>query len=384
MLETDRDSARETARDSGRDRALARTLLRWFRANARDLPWRDRPLGSRRDPYRVLVSELMLQQTQAARVVERFDGFLDRFPTVEALAGADEAEVLALWSGLGYYRRARLLHAAARVIVHEHGGRFPESAEALRKLPGLGRYTAGAVASLSFGERTPAVDANVTRVMLRLEGRELASSDPEAVALSWSRAAALHAAAPRSAPTPALLNEALIEFGAVVCTPRAPRCLIGSDNGQACPLTEHCRAFAAGTQARIPVPKTSPARKPMYFSSVLVRDKLGRLAVTRRPRSGLWAGLHEAPTIERTDRPATPAEIRRGLGIPKGRGTLHRLDTFGAPTSHRECRFEVFVAAAPARPPASWEFLASASIAGLGLSTPQRRILLDLGRAGES
>ncbi len=153
------------------DAAIARSLIRWFRATARDLPWRDRPLGAGRDPYRVLVSELMLQQTQASRVAERFDRFLERFPTVGALAAADEAEVLALWSGLGYYRRARLLHGAARAIVGEHAGRFPDRAATLAGLPGVGRYTAGAVASLSFLERTPAVDANVLRVILRLEGR---------------------------------------------------------------------------------------------------------------------------------------------------------------------------------------------------------------------
>ncbi|QKK10053.1 MAG: hypothetical protein HND58_19115 [Planctomycetota bacterium] len=134
-------SARPTTAD--RDRARARALLRWFRANARDLPWRDRPLGSPRDPYRVLVSELMLQQTQASRVIERFEEFVNRFPTVEALARADEPEVLALWSGLGYYRRARLLHAAARAIADQHDGRFPSAAARLAALPGIGRYTAG-------------------------------------------------------------------------------------------------------------------------------------------------------------------------------------------------------------------------------------------------
>lgn len=381
-LETGRDGGGDSVRGTDRDRALARALVRWFRANARDLPWRDLPLGARRDPYRVLVSELMLQQTQASRVAERFDGFLDRFPTVEALANADEGEVLALWSGLGYYRRARLLCAAARAIVSEHGGRFPESAKALGKLPGLGRYTAGAVASLSFGQRTPAVDANVTRVMLRLEGRELASGNPEAVALSWVRAGALHGAATRTAATPSLLNEALIEFGAVVCTARSPRCLGRSGDGPECPVAEHCRAYAAGTQGCIPTPKRAPARTAIYFSSLLVRDGRGRLAVTRRGSSGLWAGLHEAPTLERTDRFATPAEIGRGLGLPRGRGTLTRLATFASQTSHRECRFEVFVGRCPTEPPESWMFLEPEAVAGLGLATPQRRILLEMGRVG--
>ena len=362
-------SARPTTAD--RDRARARALLRWFRANARDLPWRDRPLGSPRDPYRVLVSELMLQQTQASRVIERFEEFVNRFPTVEALARADEPEVLALWSGLGYYRRARLLHAAARAIADQHDGRFPSAAARLATLPGIGRYTAGAVASLAFLERTPAVDANVARVMLRLEGRELPSLHPDAVALAWSRAEALHAAAPRTKPTPSLLNEALIEFGALVCTPRAPRC---TD----CPLRDSCRAFAQGAQGRIPTPKAPAVRKPLFFASVIVRDHRGRIAVVRRPSEGLWAGLHESPTIERTDRPATTTEIRRGLRLPADRGTLSRVASFEVQTSHRDCAFEVFRGTCPPKPPAAWRFLHPSGIAGLGLSTPQRRILLEL------
>lgn len=366
-------SASSRPATTDRDRALGRSLLRWFRANARDLPWRDRPLGSPRDPYRVLVSELMLQQTQASRVIDRFEEFVNRFPTVETLARADEPDVLALWSGLGYYRRARLLHAAARAIIDHHDGRFPHAADQLALLPGLGRYTAGAVASLSFLERTPAVDANVSRVMLRLEGRELASQHPDAVSLAWSRAEALHAAGPRTRPTPSLLNEALIEFGALICTPRTPRC-------QECPVSEHCRAFARGSQGRIPTPKTPAVRKPLFFASVIVRDQRGRIAVVRRPSEGLWAGLHESPTLERADRHATTAEIRRGLRLPSGRGTLARVASFEIQTSHRDCAFEVFRGTCPTEPPAAWRFLSPSRIAGLGLSTPQRRILLELAR----
>jgi len=352
------------------DRQLVGTLLRWFRANARDLPWRDRPLGSPRDPYRLLVSELMLQQTQASRGAERFDRFLDRFPTVEALARADEPQVLAEWSGLGYYRRARLLHHAARRIAGEHAGRFPTTPGDLAKLPGIGRYTAGAIASMAFLERTPAVDANVLRVLLRLEGRMLPAADPEAARLCWSRAEALHAAAPRARPTPSLLNEALIELGAVVCTPRSPRC-------EACPIADHCHARGQGTQGSIPTKKSPTTRKPLYFASILARDARGRLAVTRRPDSGLWAGLYQAPTLERPDRPATPAEIRRAFGLPAGRAALRRLPAFDFQTTHRQCRFEVFEAAKPQSPPSDWRFLPKSAIADLALSSPQRRILLE-------
>jgi len=362
------------------DRALVRSLVRWFVAGARDLPWRERPLGAPRDPYRVLVSEVMLQQTQAARVAERFEEFVRRFPTVERLAGAGEAEVLALWSGLGYYRRARLLRRAAGVILAEHGGRFPPDAASLAGLPGLGRYTAGAVASLAFGERTPAVDANVTRVVLRLEGRRWSGSDPRTVGLAWSRAADLHQSAPRSASAPSLLNEALIELGAVVCTARNPRC-------EACPVRAWCAAHARGLTRAIPVPKKSGARKRLYFASVVVTDAGGRVAVTRRPAegaSGLWAGLHEAPTVERADRPPTTREVRAALGLAAGVPRLRRLGSFPFRTTHRDCTFDVYAAAAPARPPESWVFVGPESIGALGLASPQRRILLEMGRVGRA
>lgn len=352
------------------DAALTRAIIRWFRASARDLPWRDRPLGAPRDPYRVLVSELMLQQTQAARVAERFETFLDRFPTAHALADADQSEVLAAWSGLGYYRRARLLHGAARAIIEDHAGEFPQTAAELNRLPGVGRYTAGAVASLAFLERAPAVDANVLRVLLRVEGRRLAPSDTEAAKLCWARAEALHAEAPRRRETSSLLNEALIELGAVVCTPRSPKC-------DDCPIAEYCHARAAGTQGTIPAKNAAAVRTPRYFASVLVREARGRLAVTRRPDRGLWAGLFEAPTVERADRPATPAEVRRSLGLPAGRGSLRRVGAFDFQTTHRDCRFEVFEGARPEQTPEGWRFLTRAQIAELGLSSPQRRILLE-------
>ncbi len=312
----------------------------------------------------------MLQQTQVSRVIDRFDAFLARFPTVEALAEADEQAVLTLWSGLGYYRRARLLHAAARTIVTEYAGSFPATATTLAALPGIGRYTAGAIASLAFLERTPAVDANVLRVMLRIQGRSLTTANPQAIALGWSRAQALHAAAPRSRPTPALLNEALIELGAVICTPRSPRC-------ESCPIADSCRARAKGTQSRIPAKKPPPVRTPIYFASVLIHNARNRLAVTSRPDTGLWAGLSQAPTVERTDRPSTPAEIRRKLGLPPGRGSLRRVTRFDFKTTHRECHFEVFAAPPPANPPSTWSFLTPARIANLPLSSPQRRILLE-------
>jgi len=183
-----------------------------------------------RDPYFSLVSELMLQQTQVARVIEKFTEFVGRFPTVEALARADEGGVLAVWSGLGYYRRARHLHRAAREIVARFEGRVPTTVEELMTLPGVGRYTAGAVASMVFGRAEPLVDGNVARVLVRIEGRECSAA--EGVAWAWERAGELvriaeapkGQSAKRSLLGPGVFNEGLMELGAVVCVPRGPRC----------------------------------------------------------------------------------------------------------------------------------------------------------------
>jgi len=207
-------------------RAAASAVAGWFANVARDLPWRRRRSG-----YHALVSELMLQQTQVARVVEKFEPFVRRFPTVAALAAAREDEVLAMWQGLGYYRRARLLHAAAKAIVERHRGRVPvRDHAALLALPGVGRYTAGAIGSIVAGERVPIVDGNVTRVFQRLAARKGSASDRAVVDWAWEEARRYVA----GARDPAAANEGLMELGATVCTPAAPRC-------DACPVSAMCR-----------------------------------------------------------------------------------------------------------------------------------------------
>ena len=178
-------------------------------SHRRDLPWR-----ASRDPYRVWLSEIMLQQTRVAAVIAHYQEFLRRFPTVEKLAAARQASVLAAWSGLGYYRRARMLHAAAKVIVREHGGKLPASEERLRELPGIGRYTAAAIASIAFDEPVAVVDGNVERVLQRVAGKRLAGEE------LWTAANRL-----LDAKRPGDFNQAMMELGAVVCTPRAPACL---------------------------------------------------------------------------------------------------------------------------------------------------------------
>jgi len=354
-----------------RDRRIAERVSDWFLCNAREFPWRPAKLAAPRDPYRVLVSEIMLQQTQAARVVERFETFVERFPTVRALADADEQDVLALWSGLGYYSRARNLHAAAREIVDRLDGKVPGAAEALRRLPGIGRYTAGAVASLAFGESVPAVDANVARVLLRIDGREASPSDPGEMARLGARAQALVVAATPE-PGPGVVNESLIELGAVLCTPRAPRC-------DACPLRRACVARREGLVARIPVPKRAAVRKRLHCATVVVTDEAGRVLLERRPSSGLWAGLWQSPTLERLDRPPTRDEIRAHADVRSAEpaGTLTHA------TTHRDVRFEVLRACAAG----GWEngrrWVARDRLGEVGLSSPQRRIIdLALGDAG--
>jgi A/G-specific adenine glycosylase len=351
---------------SGSDRTLNRIaalIEGWFERNARDLPWRavDRRLG-RRDAYRSLVSEAMLQQTPVGRVLTKYGEFLRRFPTVRLLASAREQAVLAAWSGLGYYRRARHLHRAARAIVREHGGRVPSEAGALRRLPGVGRYTAGAIASIVFGAREPIVDGNVRRVLLRVEGKALKGAEAERWA--WGRAGELVGASAK----PGVLNEGLMELGGTVCTPARARC------GE-CPLATVCAsrgavgggrasgAWAAGAKA---------ARRQVYVTSLLVRDVRGRVLVERRPERGLWAGMWQAPSVEREDRPARRSELPRGFSVRRAGPVLR----FEQALTHRLVRFEVWMATVVGGRVSPRRWIAREEVGRLGISNAQRRILL--------
>lgn len=360
------------------DRAIARAVEKWFASHRRDLPWRVEVKHDRgtRDPYYALVSEVMLQQTQASRVAERFERFIDRFPTLRDLARAHEDEVLAEWTGLGYYRRARNLHAAARAIVEDHEGRTPADPAALRSLPGVGRYTAGAIASVCFGARTPIVDANIVRVALRLGGKRLAPSDPRAVALSWERAESWV----NAATSPGEFNEGLMELGALVCTPRNPSC-------PACPLKKHCRAFADSTQDEIPLRAAKKPRPEVVHAAVVLTDHASRFLVTRRPAKGLWANLWQAPTLESPTPP--DADALRGflaetLSIARRSLPLRAFRPAGAftrVTSSRVVRFEVWnldraLDDAPAAPAARFVHHDALRAGDPPLSTPHRRILL--------
>jgi len=268
---------------------VRRSLLDWFAAHGRDLPWR-------RDyaPWPVLVSEIMLQQTRMDRVTPFFTRFLARFPDPAALAAASEQETLKLWEGLGYYARARNLQAAARVMVREHGGRVPADPDALRRLPGIGPYTAAAVASIAFGQDAPLADANVERVLARVFDVD----DSLATAKGKQRIAAL--AAELLPPGRAReFNQALMELGALVCTPRAPRC------GD-CPLAGPCEARRLDIADERPVRAPRKAITPLLVCTGVLAHS-GRIFVQKRPTPGVWAGLWEFPG-GRVEPGETPAE----------------------------------------------------------------------------
>ena len=271
--------------------AAQESLLAWFAQHARDLPWRHD-----RTPYRVWVAEVMLQQTQVEKVRDYYERFMVRFPTVTVLAEAPLEDVLKLWEGLGYYSRARALHRAAQEVVAEHNSDLPADVEALRRLPGIGPYTAGAIASIAFGIPAPAVDGNVRRVMARvLAWPTPGAADLEAAVRAWL-----------PADTPGAFTEALMELGATLCRPKSPQCLL-------CPWRDLCSACALGQPEAFPLPKP---RKPIphydVVAAVTRRDD-GRILVARRRQEDMLGGLWEFPGGKCEDGETLPAALRREM-----------------------------------------------------------------------
>lgn len=265
-------------------------LLRWFDATKRDMPWR-----RTKDPYRILLSEVLLQRTRVVSGTRYYERFLQRFPDLPALAEASEQDVLRAWEGLGFYGRARNLHRAAKAIMERFGGRIPSNVESLRELPGIGPYTAGAVASIAFGERVPAVDGNGMRVLARVFRIEADVSKGAGRDEVWSRARSLVPAS-----RPGTFNQALMELGATVCTPKSPSCSL-------CPLEDVCLARGSGLQGRLPnIPRARKSQVvPVAFALV---ESRGRVLLVRRPDSGLLAGLWSLPGGEiLADADAEPA-----------------------------------------------------------------------------
>lgn len=306
---------------------IRRSLLRWYDRHARDLPWR-----RTRDPYAIWVSETMLQQTRVETVIPYFERFLERFPTVEALARAHEDAVLSQWSGLGYYRRARLLHAGAREVVSRYGGRVPEDPEARRALPGVGRYTAGAIGSIAFDRAEPVVDGNVTRVLARLRGIETPVGTAETTKRLWSEAAELV-----PGERPGAFNQALMELGATLCSPQRPRC-------ECCPLAASCQARIVGKTETLPV---LPARKaPAVVDLVAVVATQGRGAQRRvwlvRSDERLFGGLWGVPIAHR--RGALIGDARMALRAARisARVAPEPIAQLEHVLTHRRLRLDVF------------------------------------------
>ncbi|MEM7499015.1 MAG: A/G-specific adenine glycosylase [Pseudomonadota bacterium] len=291
---TAKDAAAGQSADAG---AVGAALLAWYDAHARSLPWRTGPAARRRgvlpDPYRVWLSEVMLQQTTVATVTPRFSAFLARWPTVEALAAAPRDQVLGEWAGLGYYARARNLHACAVAVATQHDGRFPDTEEGLRTLPGIGDYTAAAIAAIAFDRPAVVMDGNIERVMARLfaEAEPLPTVKPQLKA----RAAAL---TPQRRPGDHA--QALMDLGATICTPRSPACGI-------CPLMATCEGRRQGIAATLPA-KAPKAAKPVRAGTAFVAfDGAGRVGTVVRPEKGLLGGMRALPSTDWTT-PAPPIE----------------------------------------------------------------------------
>ncbi len=307
-------------------------LLRWYERHRRALPWR-----RTRDPYRIWVAEVMLQQTQVATVLPYYRRFLRRLPDLQSLARASEEEVLALWSGLGYYRRARLLRQAAQALVEAHGGRLPRDPELLAALPGVGRYTAGAIASMAFGVPVPAVDGNVRRVLARLCGQRR----PREASL-WALAARLVAG-----PRPGELNQALMELGATVCTPRSPSC-------NACPVRGACRARARGAPERYPRKLRRPRPQSLRVAVAWI-ERDGRVLLERTGTGSPLRGMWDLPAVALTD--TDPAQQTLAAVLARRCGLRVRPLALLTHVAHtvtaRRMRLEVYLCALEAPRPSS-------------------------------
>ena len=301
-------------------------LLAWYRKHRRDLPWR-----RTRDPYAIWISEAMLQQTRVETVIPYWQRFLERFPDVQALADADPDDVLGAWAGLGYYSRARNLQRAARVVVDEHDGGLPDTAEGLRELPGIGRYTAGAVASIAFDRPEPVVDGNVERVLTRLLDLREDVRRPAVKERLWEVAGEL-----ARGRHPGDLNQAIMELGATVCLPKAPRC-------GACPLARDCAARAAGDPETLPIKsKAKPPRRVEATAGLVLRR--GRALAVRRPPQGLLGGLWELPGGELSPKEPPEAGLLRSLSERVGLrvAAASRLGAVDHVFTHRRLRLHVF------------------------------------------
>ncbi len=343
-------------------RAIRRALRAWFTRHARDLPWR-----RTHDPYRVWLSEVMLQQTQVRTVVPYYERFLAAFPSVEVLAEAPEERVLKLWEGLGYYSRARNLRRAAKQLVERHAGRFPTTADAWKALPGVGRYTAAAIASIVSGERTAVLDGNVKRVLSRLCLVWARIDEKTTLDRLWELADELV-----DPEQPGDFNQAMMELGARVCTPRRPDC-------DACPLARWCRARAAGEAERLPVRSARRVVPAVELLTAAVRCR-GRWLLARRPATGLLAGLWGWPSVEGGDLDGAGAmevSLRERFGVRTRLGAM--LGTIEHVFTHRRWVLRVYEGrtdGARRKPPsdADWRWVTSNEMQALPLARVDQKV----------
>jgi len=310
---------------------IAERLLIWYADEGRDLPWRHT-----RDPYRIWLSEIMLQQTTVAAVVPYYEKFLAAFPDIEALAAAPVEAVIELWAGLGYYRRARHLHAAAVKVVEDFGGSFPASPEEILSLPGVGRSTAGAILSIAFDKPAPILDGNVRRVLCRLFALQLPPRSSEAEKLLWSWAEAL-------TPTgrPHDYAQAIMDLGAMVCLPKQPVC-------PSCPLTGLCQARCRGLERELPL-KAATKTVPTVRQVALLLWRDSRLLVRRRPLDGMLQGLWEFPSTDLLVHEGGGDAARRLLAEQGGAGEPRRVGEIRHAYSHFRLELEVWSAPFPER-----------------------------------
>lgn len=343
---------------------LRRALLGWFDVAARTLPWRER-----RDAYGIWLSEIMLQQTRVDTVIPYYERFLTMYPTVHALADAPVEDVLKQWAGLGYYRRARQLCQAAREVVANHEGKFPQDPKGLQELSGVGRYTAGAIASIAFGVATPLVDGNVIRVFARLFGLTEDMRKSAGVKRVWRLAAELV-----DSERPGDFNQSLMELGATVCTPKAPRC---AD----CPVAADCAAKRTGNPLALPVLSKRAKPKVVMAASLVWRGRDGKTLLARRNSEGLFGGMWEPPMVEGT-RAMLPQALR-SLQLPVDSARV--VGRVRHTLSHRRYEVEVYLVdgadaldvVPPARfaDPSKYDRLEFRSVEDAPLSTFAKKVL---------
>lgn len=344
---------------------LQRRLLAWYSRRQRSLPWRETS-----DPYRIWISEIMLQQTQVDTVIPYYRRFMALFPNVRALARAPLSEVLKAWENLGYYSRARNIHAAARMIVERFGGRIPDTPDAIKTLPGIGDYSAGAILSIAYGKRLPAVDGNVRRILGRFFAIRRPVDDPR-------EQKKLHALAATLVPAgePGDFNQALMDLGATICKPKNPGCAV-------CPIAALCRAHLTGTQTELPVLRKRPATPHRKAVCAVIRSAENRLLIVQRPASGLLASLWKLPGGFISDIGGEEAGLKNG--VKNELGVSIRIREKLASVDHAYTHFRATLRAydcslLKSEPAAlgcqDWRWASDADITSLPMSKIDRKIL---------